>query len=113
MSASHLQGMVTPRSGVLDLHPARRRRGRVEIIRTSEPGRDRICVAAFASGANARAGCQQRSARGRTRALIWLLAAAVAALGAADALAAAHKPAPAHPGKTADASHKQGAAKDA
>src|SRR5712691_7330916 len=101
---------------MLGLHPARRE-GRTETIRASGPSLDRSCVVALGRRVNARAGGRQPLARARRHrcALVWLLASAVAALGTADALAAAaHKQAPAHPSKTAVAEHhKQGPAPDA
>ena len=89
--------------------------GGTEAIRASEPSINRTCVAALGRGANARAAGQQRLTRPRRRAVVWLLASAVAALGTADAFAAPrHKHVPAHPSKTAEAEHhNHGSASDA
>ena len=89
--------------------------GGTEAIRASEPSINRTCVAALGRGANARAAGQQQLARPRRRAVVWLLALAVAALGTADALAAPrHKRVPAHPSKAAEAErHNHGSASDA
>ena len=89
--------------------------GGTEAIRASEPSINRTCVAALGRGANARAAGQQRLTRPRRRAVVWLLALAVAALGTADALAAPrHKRVPAHPSKAAEAErHNHGSASDA
>ena len=78
--------------------------GGTEAIRASEPSINRTCVAALGRGANARAAGQQQLARPRRRAVVWLLALAVAALGTADALAASrHKRVQAHPSKATEA----------
>ena len=89
--------------------------GGTEAIRASEPSTNRTCVAALGRGANARAAGQQRLTRPRRRAVVWLLALAVAALGTADALAAPrHKRVPAHPSKATEAErHNHGSASDA
>ena len=89
--------------------------GGTEAIRASEPSINRTCVAALGRGANARAADQQRLTRPRRRAVVWLLALAVAALGTADALATPrHERVPAHPSKTAEAErHNHGSASDA
>ena len=88
---------------------------RAENIRASDPSVDRTCVATLGRGANARAAGQQRLARTRQRAVVWLLASAIAALGSADAFAVPrHKHVPAHPSKVAEAKHhKHGSASDA
>ena len=89
--------------------------GGTEAIRASEPSIDRTCVAALGRGPKVRAAGQQRRTRPRRRAVVWLLALAVAALGTADALAAPrHKHVPAHRSKAAEAQrHKHGSASDA
>ncbi len=76
---------------------------------------NRTCVAALGRGPKVRAAGQQRLTRPRRRAVVWLLALAVAALGTADALAAPrHKHVPAHRSKAAEAErHKHGSAPDA
>ena len=89
--------------------------GGAETIRASKPSIDRTCIAALGRGANVRAAGQQRLARTRRRALVWLLASAMAALGTADAFAASrHKHVPAHQSKAAEAErHKHRSAPDA
>ena len=89
--------------------------GGTEAIRASEPSINRTRVAALGRGADARAAGQQRLTRPRRRAVVWLLALAVVALGTADALAAPrHKRVPAHPSKAAEAErHNHGSASDA
>ena len=80
--------------------------GRTETIRASEQNIDRNCVAALGRGANKRAAGQQRLARTRRRAVVWLLASAMAALGTADAFPAPrHKHLPLHRNKAAEAEH--------
>ncbi len=84
-------------------------------IRASEPSINRTGVAALGRGANARAVRQQRLARTRRRAVAWLLASVMAALGSADAFAAPrHKHVPTHRSKAAEAErHSHGLAPDA
>jgi soluble lytic murein transglycosylase len=80
-----------------------------------KPSIDRSCVAAFGRGPNARAAGVQPLARTRRRAVVWLLASAMAALGTADAFSASrHKHVPAHENKAAEAErHKHGSAPEA
>ena len=89
--------------------------GGAETIRASELSIDRTCVAALGRGANMRAAGQRRLARTSRRAVVWLLASAMAALGTADAFAASpHKHVPVHKSKVAEAKHhKHGSAADA
>ena len=80
--------------------------GGTETIRASKPSRDRFSVAACGQGANAGAAVPQWVARTRRRALIWLLASAMAAFGTDDVFSATRLPhAPAHRSKAAEARH--------
>src|SRR5262249_44500140 len=62
--------------------------GRTGTISASEPGNNRIAVAPLGGGANAHAASPLPLSRRHRRALVWLLASAMAALGAAGALSA-------------------------
>jgi hypothetical protein len=59
------------------------------VFRAMKPSIDRSRVTAFGRGANARAAGVQPLARTRRRAVVWLLASAMAALGTAREKAAA------------------------
>ncbi len=89
--------------------------GGIEAIRASEPSISRTCVAALGRGQNTRTTGQRRLTRTSRRAVVWLLALAVAALGTADAFAGPRlKHVPAHRSKAAEAErHKHGSASDA
>ena len=86
------------------------------VLRGMKPSIDRSRVSAFfGRGANARAAGVQPLARTRRRAVVWLLASAMAALGTADAFSAPrHKPLPPHENKAAAAErHKHSSAPEA
>ena len=99
--------IVTIRSGMLDLANLK---GKGGAIYSSDVSIDRACVAALGRGANAHA-------KGplRRRALVWLLASAMVALGTADASSTpGHKHVPPHQSKAAKAEHhKHGSAPEA
>ena len=80
--------------------------GGTETIRASKSSRDQFGVAACRRGANAGAGVPQWLARTRRRALIWLLASAIAALGTDDVFSASRVQHVAAPrSKVAEARH--------
>src|SRR5262249_55358461 len=86
-------------------------RGRTETIYASDQNTDRADVAACARDADMRPGSRQRPMRGRRQGLAWLLASAIAALGAGDAFAGARsKHVTSHRTKAVKAErHKRGA----
>jgi soluble lytic murein transglycosylase-like protein len=80
--------------------------GGTETIRASKSSRDQFGVAAWRRGANAGAAVPQWLARTRRRALIWLLASAIAALGTDDVFSASRvQHVAAHRSKVAEARH--------
>ena len=80
--------------------------GGTETIRASNSSRDRLCLAACGRGTNAAAAVPQWPARTRRRALIWLLASAIAALGSDDVFSASRlQHVPAHRFKAAETRH--------